>query len=222
MKQLLLSTALIVGAGTMASAATISFTSDLADQRTNFSGAAIGVQQFDASLGTLESVEISLEGRVSGGARYESEDAAPGSIDLNLAAMVSLSTNALGQIIVTLPTITEIVNVTAFDGLFDFAGTSGGSVAGLTSSDTKSTTLLSGFAEFIGSGLVDLQLGGLGVSTATGPGNLTTGFQTYAGGEVTVTYTYTDAPAPVPLPAGMPLMLLGMGALGLAAKRRKA
>ncbi len=115
-KQTLIATALVAGVGTAASAASVTYTADLADQRTKFTDVAISVQQFDSALGTLDSIQISLEGRVSGGARYESDDAAPGNITLNLSAMVSVSTDALGELVVTLPTATKTVMVEASDG----------------------------------------------------------------------------------------------------------
>lgn len=225
LRSLLLSTALVAGVGTAASAATISDTATLGALATNFSGETASVDQFDSSLGTLNSVTIELFGNVSGTFQYESQDGSPATVNMNLSAEVGLSTAGLGEFLVALPTLSQTFNTTAFDGSIDFAGTSGGTVTGLNSSDDETTTLLGGdMSEFIGLGTIDLFVSGVGLSSASGPGNLFQGFSTLAGASVTVTYDYTEAttppPSPVPLPAGMPLMLVGLAALGIA-KRRK-
>lgn len=225
LNRLLISTALVAAMGTAASAATVSYSGSLADQSTNYSGVSVGVQQFDSSLGTLNSVSISLTGSVSGIFEYESRDNSASTVNMNLSAQVSLATSSLGQLIVALPTLMQSFATTAFDGDRDFAGTSGGTITGLTSTANESTSLLGGdMSEFVGTGLVNLLVSGTGNSSASGPGNLSQDFTTFAGAQITVTYDYDVAPPPstVPLPAGMPLLLLGMGAMGLAAKRRKA
>jgi len=221
LNKLLISTALVVGMGTAASAATVSYTASLAPQTTDFDSAALDVQQFDSSLGTLDSIKIELTGLVEGQAVYENTSSTSGTdIDLDLAADVTLSTAALGDLIVALPTLSQTVTAGVFDGSIDFAGTSGATVGGLSSNDTVSTTLLGGFGEFIGTGFVSLLVAGDGNSTVEGNGNLISGFTTFAGADITVTYTFTEAPAAVPLPAGAPLLLLGLGALGIARRRK--
>ncbi len=222
LKQTLIAAALVTGMGSAASAATVTYSATLGDQTTNYTGRAItGISQFDSSLGTLNSATITLEGSVSGGIQYESLDASGATVTLDLSATVSVSTNALGAIVVALPELISNESVTAFDGTIDFAGTSGGSVGGLFATATNSAVLTgAALAEFIGTGFVNFTMDGTGTSEATGPGNLATIFQTLAGGIVTVTYDYDDAPAPVPLPAGAPLLLLGLGALGVARRKK--
>jgi hypothetical protein len=223
MNKLLIATALVVGLASGASAATITFTQTLGDQTTDFADRTVAsIQRFDSQLGTLNAATITLEGTVAGSVSYESLDAASSNVTLNLSAQVTLSTASLGSLVVVLPTLTEIRSVTAFDGVVDFSGTSGGAVSGLLANQSDSATLTgASLAGFIGAGFVDFTLDGFGLSNATGPGNLATIFQTAAGGIVTVTYDYTALPpAPVPLPAALPLLFIAMGALGAVARRK--
>ncbi|MEP6020000.1 MAG: choice-of-anchor E domain-containing protein [Paracoccaceae bacterium] len=223
LSKLLLSTAFIAGMGAAASAATVTFTQTLGDQTTNFTDRSVGsIAQFDASLGTLNSATITLLGTVSGSVSYESLDAAPSDVTTNISAEIGLSTSALGSLIVVLPTQEETRSATVFDGSVDFAGTSGGSITNLTA-DLSDSVVLTGasLAEFIGNGFVDFSLEGTGVSSASGPGNLATIFQTFAGGTVTVTYDFSDAPAPVPLPAGGLLLLSGLAGMSVMKRKKK-
>ena len=75
-------------------------------------------------------------------------------------------------------------------------------------------------ADWIGSGNRLLSAEAFGNSGTSGGGNLDTSVQTWANGTLTVVYDYTvPAPAQIPEPASM--ALIGLGALGLAAVRRR-
>lgn len=213
--RLLISIALATAMGTAASAATVSFTSSFAPQLTGFTDEALGVQQFDSSLGTLTGATISLTGIVNGTAFYQNLGNTTSNINLTFNGMITLKNPSGTPLVVALPIISEDIN--------GIAPGASGSVPSLSSSDTQGSAIAaSEFGAFTGNGFINLLLSSAGNSVATGPSNFVGGFLTDAGASVTVTYTYDDAPAPVPLPAGMPLLLLGIGAMGLAAKRRKA
>lgn len=220
LKTALAAAAVVALTGAGASAATITYTNSLANQSTAYNNIALSLQKFSNGLGTLNSVTFSLTGFVSGNVSAESLDALPANVGLNLGAQVTAAT-AISPLAVVIPTATQVFAASAFDGVMDFGGTSGTSITGLTAAKSTSVLLTGGsMLEFIGGGTINILISASSQSSSTGSGNLVTMFQTLAGANVSVTYDYTEAPAPVPLPAGMPLLLAGLGALGLARSRR--
>lgn len=207
-----------------ASAATVSYSDTLDFQSTNFADQVLSLTQFDPTLGTLNSVSVTLDGTVLGNASGESRDAASATVTLNLSAEITASTAALDSLAVVLPVASESFAATAFDGSIDFGGTSGVSLTGLTATESAFSMLTgTDMAEFIGAGTVDILIGASGIAYGSGAGNLITEFATEAGANVTVVYDYDPSvtpPAPVPLPAGLPLLALGMGALAIARRRK--
>lgn len=214
-------TALTALMSSAAFAATLEYSDSVALQLTNFSDTA-SVAQFDPTLGTLNSVMVTLEGVVNGSARGENIGPSPVQIGLNLSATVSAALGAT-TLVTVIPTANQVFNASAFDGTLDFGGTSGATYDPLSGSETDSVTLTDAgdLAAFLGNGTIDFTVAATGSSFATGGGNVVTAFNTNAGGTVTVKYDYTEL-APIPLPAGGVLLLGGLFAAAGLRMRRKA
>ncbi len=194
--------------GTGASAEVVSETLTFTDEYSIF----LPYSGFDPSLGTLTGVEAVLEGM----ANLDSGEIT-GTIggewpDLFVAAADGfLTVRGPGPIKLSSPLL---------DGLWvscypkDFCTVTYPSERGFTFEDTDSAEILTGFEA---PGGLDLMLT---TWAFTASGTLVSGPTTrwLASGSVTLEYAYD--PAPVPLPAGLPLMIAGLGGLGLMARRR--
>jgi hypothetical protein len=197
-------------------AASISYTDSVPVQRTNWSS-SVTVPQFDPSLGTLDSIEFKLKGTVTGLARFESRDNGPTTVVMMLKAKVTLMRPDLSPLVVVLPLVQTSDNVTAFDGIIDFGGTSGRTYDNLSGDLTDSNVLNPpgpvDLATFVGLGNVTLPATAEGMSFGSGSGNLVQQFMTNAGAEATVTYNYH-----VPEPGVLGMVLVG--GLALFVRRR--
>lgn len=166
-------------------------------QTTNWSQ-QLEVPQFNPALGDLVEVQWSLAGKAAGSVRFESLDAAPTTVTTNLTAEIELwgpNSTLLGVVI---PLASNSDNVTEFDGVIDFGGTSGRTYEGLQADDSDSG-LAPNLAPWIGNGTVVLNAVATGTSNATGAGNLITQFQTQAAASVEVCYIYVPEPATLSL-----------------------
>eukprot|EP00899_Mesostigma_viride_P006164 jgi/Mesvir1/15549/Mv03190-RA.4 len=86
----------------------------------------LSVTQFDAAYGTLLSATVKLGATVQGRASYESQEAYPFEITLNLIATIVMRMN--GSTIFSVSPVGSVVdNVQPFDGILNFDGPSGGS-----------------------------------------------------------------------------------------------
>jgi hypothetical protein len=198
-----------------AQADTIMFSDNVALQSTNFM-TSVTLPKFDPSLGTLDKVTLKLSGHVEGMAQFESLDADPATVEMELAAEIKLQRPDLSTLVITLPLVMTTDNVTAFDGMIDFGGTSGKSYPLLTADDMNSVMTMSmmDLALFTGPGNIMLPVMATGASTGSGAGNLLLQFSTSASANVMVTYDYT-----VPEPATA--SLLGLGAFAAVRRRRR-
>jgi hypothetical protein len=220
LKKILLGATFLAAAG-MVNAATIEQEFDIPVQATNFD-TSISFDEFDDMGGTriLNSVTFSIDGSVFGQASVESLDAAPATIVATLAATLTLTDQNMNELVVTIPSITNMFEATAFDGTIDFAGTSGIEFPDLSGTQFESETYTDGavLASFIGSGTQMFGFDAVATSSATGAGNIITQFGSQAGGLVKVIYDYTEVPVNVSAPSH--IAMLGFGLLAFAGMRK--
>jgi hypothetical protein len=203
-------------------AASVSHGGSLPLTQTNWIN-SITVPKFDPSLGTLTGITFSLAGQVQGLAQFESLDAGPATVTMDLSAALRLQRPDGSDLVVTIPVAHTSDDVTAFDQVMDFGGTSGRTYPSLSASKTETavsppplsdlTLFTAGFA----GETITLPVRATGNSEAAGAGNILVVFQTSASADATVTYEY-DA---VPEPSSFLALLAGIGGLaGLSARKR--
>jgi hypothetical protein len=186
----------VLGVPGMVQAATITFSDSHPLTLTNWN-AVLNLPRFDPALGTLTGIKFRLDGNVIGDVRFESLDAAPKTVTTFLQATVTLFRPDFTPLVITLPVANNSDNVTAYDGVLDFGGTSGRSYLGLTAADADSVLSPpppSDLVTFTGVTPISLPISGVGASHATGGGNLVTSFRTSVAAKVTVTYVYDPWP----------------------------
>ena len=186
---------------------------------------SVTIPKFDSSLGALNSVTFRLSGTVQGSAQSENTSPSAGNdITLNLSAALQLfrpgTLDLAHRLAVTTPAVANTFAASVYDGVTDFAGTSGVTYAGLTATKVNKAVYSSDadLALFTGLGTIDLPLTAIGKSKATGGGSAISVFDTQARGEVTVTYNYGPA-VPEPRVYGAFGVVV---CVGLAALRRRA
>lgn len=206
-----------------AQAGTISFESSRAMSPTNWTD-TLSFGKFDSSLGTLTSIRFELSGIVQGIGNAESLDGAESTVTLSLGSLLELTRPDNTSLVLTNPVFSQVFNFSAYDGVFDFGGTSGSTTG--TVSANGANFFISGnandFALFsaLGGGTINLGIRANGNSSGTGAGNLITQFNTSAAATAKVTYIYQDAVIEVPEPASLATMFAGLGLIA-ALRRRK-
>lgn len=213
--------ATLLCAASFTHAATITLTDTVALQTTNFN-TSLSFAQFDTQGGTrvLESVTFSIDGTILGDARVESLDRRASTLVTTLSAQLTLTDALNNVLVVTIPSVTDSFDATAFDGTIDFAGDSGIEYLGLTAGafNSESYTDAATLNMFTGTGLSDFVFDAAATSSASGSGNITSSFNTQASGIVNVIYTYSNVSVAVSAPSHLALM--GLGLLGFAGVRR--
>lgn len=192
----------------------------LAAQSTDFSNQQIGVQQFDPSLGTLQSVEVILHG--TGQMIQEFENRAPNSSSITFGQTLnSALTLPGGQQMNIQQSENHTYSADAYDHVLDFGGTSGGThTYDVTASSQQLYT--GDLAAFTGSGLAFLFLSANATFQVLDfTGNLIVSGTTTAGADVSVIYTYDAAFIPEPRIFGIALGAAAfvLGIVGSAFKR---
>lgn len=219
----LLALALVAATGA-AQADTIVLTDTFGLATTNWTNALSGLAQFDSSLGTLNAVTINLSGDIVQTLKAENTGAVADNLTPVAGANLLFRKGTTTLQTLALSNTGSAFAATAFDGTSDFAGTSGVDFGSLTAAGTLSAitfTSAADLADFIGSGtLAGFNVRAVGNGSINSDnGNLDSSIATQARYNLTLTYDYTVPTTPVPEPTSM--ALVGLGALGLAAARRR-
>ncbi len=218
MKKHLLALALIAATGA-ANAAVMSYNFSNVEQTTEINQTgALGL--FDSTLGTLTGVSLILNGSMTT------------TIDLSHTSSGSASGRATGQ--VTLDFFTTLAGLDLSGATIDLTASTGNqtlapntvvSFGPLTDSDSVTLSPLTSLFSVAGGGTFGISCESLSGITALGfSGNANAVQASSAACGAEITYTYDAAPLPPP-PAQVPepasMALIGLGALGLAAIRRR-
>jgi hypothetical protein len=165
----------------------------------------INFDQFDSSLGTLQSITLAFASTLITSGTLTNPLAASHSYTLTKNASASLGGNGFSftQILASGTKSISVPKNKTID------------IAPISGSGDEEQTILSGFAPFIGNGLVSFNFASTKNFSVTSPGTLN--LLASIGGAATLTYTFA---APVPETASWALMLLGFGGVGAAMRRR--
>ncbi|HEV3445603.1 MAG TPA: SdrD B-like domain-containing protein [Gemmataceae bacterium] len=174
---------------------TLTRTASIPSTATDWSN-VLSVPQFDPSLGTLLSVDIINAGIFASQIKVESLDSALSTITATDSGTLTLT--GLGfSAVVTNSSTSKSFNASAFDGVIDFAGTSGHDF-GLQSangSNSASVTNASSLSAYIGTGSISFIETAHATSSASGNGNLITQINSNASAQLSVVYHYIPSNA---------------------------
>lgn len=212
-----------LGASGAAQAATITFSDAIPMTLTNWND-FLFIQQFNPGLGTLTGIDFTLTGGVLGDVLFEGLGSLPSTVVTGLQASITVSRPDLSVIASSAPVVNHTTNITAFDGVVDFAGGSGRTFLGEGATVTdffSAPPPASDLALFTGLGVLALPVSAFATSFASGGGNIQSEFHTDASAALEVVYTYNNTPPPVPEPSTLALLLLGGGVVALGSRMRK-
>jgi hypothetical protein len=175
------------------------------------------VPQFDSSLGTLNSVTMDISTAIQASLGFENlKKFAGGNFDISASVhgYVVVSSMIMSNFV---DSQTYTITLQPYDGILDYAGTSGTTVATYSDVDNGIFTQTSDFARFIGTGSVPFNIMTDARADHFGlPANSSATINTTAQASVSVTYDYT--PVPVPEPATIAILSFA----GLLLKRKTA
>jgi hypothetical protein len=148
---------------------------------------------FSLPMGTLTEVDVVTSGSFQ--TEFHAENLGPSNSTITGTTTGSVSINTpTGTLVVTIPTVTETFNASAYDRTLDYGGTSGKDFAPVTSSSAAQTTVLTSpadLAAFTGHFRIPIGVAGGASGTATSSdGNISAGFDTQTAATITVIYHF--------------------------------
>ena len=161
---------------------------------TNWSIDAV-LPQFDPAKGDLIDVTVSATTEIDAVLRAENlSTSSTCNATLTWGADITVETST-GPLEV-MPVDSQVMLLGVYDGVTDFAGTSGVSLTSLSAADAGTLTITdpAEMAAFQGLGLVTLPVAADGQTDVTGCGNIAFLTSTLASAEVVVTYRYVSSP----------------------------
>jgi PEP-CTERM motif len=208
-----------------ANAATVTLTDSFGLATTNWTH-LIGASQFNGVLGTLNSATFTFADDIVQRFKAENVTAVSTTMTPVLGAQMLFRKSLATLLTTTLTGMGTPFFATAFDGISDFAGTSGKDFGALTANANGTITLTgAALASLIGIGTLgsvgyDVRAIGSG-SIMDDVGKVDSSISTQARYNLVVTYDYTPASINgVPEPGAV--ALVGVALAGLAFMRRKA
>jgi hypothetical protein len=157
------------------------------------------LQQFDPSLGTLESVDIYNNGTLSSQIQIENQDPTAATVTGTVSGTLSLALANAPTLNTALQPTTEQANIGAYDGTIGFDGVSAHDFGVQTAKGSANETLTAGtndLSAFIGTGTIQATESATATSNAGGPGNLLSEIASTSTADVKVVYNYGQ-PAPL-------------------------
>jgi uncharacterized repeat protein (TIGR01451 family) len=169
---------------------TQSFSVDFPQSKTNQSQTR-SIPKFDPNLGQLTSIDLVVTGQITSDVQVENEDPSPVTVTGIVSGNLHLSGLDFNTLVTTSATSRNF-NAGRWDGVNDFAGSSGKDFGNLTVPGSKTITLTSptALADYTGTGSVAITETAVATSTATGGGNLLVKVSSIGSGHLTVVYHY--------------------------------
>ncbi len=194
-----------------AEALTLTRTASFEPSPTDIENQVLSIEKFNSALGILRSVTVDFAGSMFGDAGFENRSSRSSMVTVDLNGELTLNMPTGATLLSLNPQQRYSYNVARFDGTMDYAGVSGRTLEGLTTSASGSRTFTDSdtLSLFTGLGSLNFLFSALANSTVTGSGNMSSYISTYAGAGISVTYDYDQRPVPVPESSQM----LGLGLL---------
>lgn len=186
-----IATAALTLAGS-ASAATVSYSAAVPLTTTDWSS-TLSLPRFDATRGTLLSVEFQLSGVNRTATRFENRDATAWTTTTGSDVAISVTEAVLGTLVAATPTVRFVNEVGAYDGNLDYEGASGATNPAQDASASASAVLDAGtddVSPFVGSGAFSVDVLADATAFYEGSGDYRFIVTTVASAELTVIYTY--------------------------------